>query len=265
MSQRVSLSTVREMTRRGEKITMLTAYDATFATLLDQSGVDVILVGDSLGNVIQGRSTTLPVTVADMAYHTACVARGTANKLIVVDMPALSYNTGLQAADNARALLAAGGHMVKLEGAGPVVEIVQFLTERGVAVCGHLGLTPQSVHKLGGFKVQGRQTDAADQLLADAVAIEQAGADMLILECVPTALGGLVSAQLSIPVVGIGAGPDCDGQVLVLYDALGLGSGHSARFVRNFCADGLDVRSGIEGFVNAVRDGSYPAQEHCYE
>ena len=219
----MTLSHLREMKQAGEKITMLTAYDASFASLLDEAGVDTLLIGDSLGNVIQGHDTTLPVRVDDIVYHTRAVANGAHHAFLIADMPFMSYATPEQAlASAARVMQEGGAHMVKLEGGAVQVETVRYLTERGIPVCTHLGLTPQHVHKLGGFKVQGREEHAARALREDAAALEAAGADMLVLECVPSALAAEVTESLEMPVIGIGAGEGCDGQVRVSADLLGL-------------------------------------------
>jgi len=251
------------MKRDGEKITMLTCYDATFASAMDRSGVDIILVGDSLGMVVQGESSTVGVQVEDIAYHTQCVAKGLERTFLLADMPFGSYHNGAVAMENAVGLLSAGGAMVKLEGAGPMIDIVHYVTSRGVPVCAHLGLTPQSVNQLGGFKVQARDETAAKQLILDAQAMQQAGAQMLVVECIPAALGREVSSAVDIPVIGIGAGVDCDGQVLVMHDMLGLGS-WAPKFVRNFMQEADSVQGAFEAYVLAVRDRQFPAQEHEY-
>jgi 3-methyl-2-oxobutanoate hydroxymethyltransferase len=251
------------MKRDGEKIAMLTCYDATFAQAMDRAGVDIILVGDSLGMVVQGRTSTVPVRVADIAYHTACVARGLERTFLIADMPFGSYHNPSVAMENAVELLRAGGAMVKLEGAGPMLEIVDYLTSRAVPVCAHLGLTPQSVHQLGGFKVQAREEAAARQLIEDAVAMQQAGAQLLVVECIPAALGSEVAASVDMPVIGIGAGAGCDGQVLVMHDMLGLG-GRVPKFVANFMDGAESIQQAFEDFVMAVRDGRFPAKEHEY-
>ncbi len=261
----MTLSRLREMKQAGEKITMLTAYDASFAHLLDEAGVDVLLIGDSLGNVIQGHDTTLPVRVDDIVYHTRAVANGAHHAFLIADMPFMSYATPAQALASAARLMQEGGaHMVKLEGGAVQVETVRYLTERGVPVCTHLGLTPQYVHKLGGFKVQGREEHVARALREDAAALEQAGADMLVLECVPSALAAEVTAALEMPVIGIGAGVDCDGQVLVIYDMLGITPGKRPKFSKDFLADKGDVRAAVADFVEQVRAGSFPGEEHGF-
>jgi 3-methyl-2-oxobutanoate hydroxymethyltransferase len=251
------------MKRDGEKIAMLTCYDATFAAAMDQAGVDIILVGDSLGMVVQGRESTVGVSVDDVAYHTSCVSTGLERTFLLADMPFGSFHNETTAMENAVELLSAGGAMVKLEGAGPMIDIVHYMTSRGVPVCGHLGLTPQSVHQLGGFKVQARDEESARQLVKDAQAMQQAGAQMLVVECVPAALGKEVSAGVDIPVIGIGAGVDCDGQVLVMHDMLGLGT-WAPKFVANFMPGNDSIQGAFEAFVLAVREGRFPAKEHEY-
>lgn len=261
----MTLSRLREMKQAGEKITMLTAYDASFAALLDQAGVDVLLIGDSLGMVIQGHDTTLPVSVDDVVYHTRAVANGTRHALLIADMPFMSYATPTQALASAARLMQEGGaHMVKLEGGAVQVETVQYLTERGVPVCAHLGLLPQSVHKLGGYKVQGREEHAARALREDALALERAGADLVVIECVPSALAAEISASVEMPVIGIGAGGDCDGQVLVVYDMLGLTPGKRPKFSKDFLAGKGDVRAAVADYVEQVRAGTFPGPEHGF-
>lgn len=252
------------MKRDGEKIAMLTCYDATFASVMDRAGVDVILVGDSLGMVVQGRVSTVGVSVDDVAYHTSCVSKGLERTFLLADMPFGSFHNESTAMENAVELLGAGGAMVKLEGAGPMIDIVHYMTSRGVPVCGHLGLTPQSVNQLGGFKVQARDEEGARQLLEDARAMQQAGAQMLVIECIPAALGKEVSASVDIPVIGIGAGVDCDGQVLVMHDMLGLGT-WAPKFVANFMQGSDTIQGAFEAFVLAVREGRFPAKEHEYQ
>jgi 3-methyl-2-oxobutanoate hydroxymethyltransferase len=262
-SKSLTIRHIAGMKRDGEKIAMLTCYDATFASAMDDAGVDILLVGDSLGNVVQGRQTTVAVTVDDIAYHTRAVARGTVRAFLLSDMPFGSFHSAPVAMENARILMAAGAHMVKLEGAGPYVEVVEYLSSRGVAVCGHLGLTPQSVHKLGGFHVQARGEEAAKRLQADARSLQEAGAQLLVLEAIPSELAAAVSASLDIPTIGIGAGVDCDGQVLVMHDMLGLG-GRAPRFVRNFMSGQPDIAAAFRQYVEDVRSGKFPAEEHQY-
>ena len=263
----ITVPKLRQMKVDGERIVSLTAYDASFARLMDACGVDVVLVGDSLGMVVQGHKSTLPVTVADIVYHSACVSRGLRSALLVADMPFQSCATPFRALESAVPMLAEGGaSMVKIEGAGPMLETIQFLTERDIPVCAHLGLTPQSVLKLGGYKVQGREQAAAARLLSDAAAVAEAGAELLVLECVPSALAAEVTASLQIPTIGIGAGPACDGQILVLHDMLGINSGHRRpRFVRNFLEGNESIAAAVRAYAKAVRDGSFPGPEHGYE
>ena len=249
----------------GRKLVMLTAYDAGFARTLDANGTDLLLIGDSLGMVVQGGDSTLPVTVADIAYHTRCVARATTRALVIADLPFQADATPERALDAATALLQAGAGMVKLEGAGHKLETIRFLVEREIPVCGHLGLTPQSVLRFGGFKVQGREQAAAQKLLADARAVAEAGAALLVLECVPSPLAAQITAAIAIPTIGIGAGPHCDGQVLVLHDMLGLDSGHRRpRFVKDFLAEGGSVAGAVRAYADAVRSGGFPDAEHSY-
>lgn len=255
----LTLHRLRAMHAAGEKIAMLTCYDATFARVLDEAGVDCLLVGDSLGMVLQGRASTVPVTLEEMAYHTACVARGNRSAWLVADLPFGSYQESpAQAVRSATALMQAGAHMVKLEGGGWTTEAVRQLSERGIPVCAHLGLTPQSVHALGGWRVQGRDEAAAALLRRDAQALAEAGAAMLVLELVPSALGAALARELPIPVIGIGAGPGCGGQVLVLHDMLGLSGGKPPRFVRDFMQGSAGVPEAVRRYVAAVKDGSFP-------
>lgn len=261
----VTVPQLHAMKAKGEKIVMLTAYDASFAAQCDAAGVDAVLVGDSLGMVVQGRDSTLPVSVDDMVYHTAAVARGVASALLIADMPFMSFRDADTALHSAGRLLAEGGAaMVKLEGAGYVLEVVAALAQHAVPVCAHLGLTPQSVHKLGGYRVQGKSKDAAAHLLADARAVADAGADLLVLECVPATLAKRVTAEVSIPTIGIGAGADCDGQVLVLYDMLGITPGKRPKFSKDFLAGRGSVGEAIRAYAEAVRGGSFPAAEHAF-
>jgi 3-methyl-2-oxobutanoate hydroxymethyltransferase len=261
----VTLSTLRAMREHGEKIAVLTAYDAGFARLADEAGVDVVLVGDSLGMVVQGHASTLPVKLSEMSYHTRCVSRGAARAFIVADLPFATFQQSPQQAyASAARLMAAGAHMVKLEGGAVMVETVKFLVERGIPVCAHLGLLPQSVNQLGGYKVQGRDDSAAAQLLADARAMEQAGAGLLVLESIPAELGRQVTAALALPTIGIGAGPDCSGQVLVLQDVLGIYP-QPPKFARNFMAGAGSIQAALKAYVDAVKSGSFPGPEHCFQ
>lgn len=262
----LTLHRLREMHAAGEKITMLTCYDTTFARVLDEAGVDCLLVGDSLGMVLQGHPSTVPVTLEQMAYHTQCVARSNRSAWVIGDLPFGSYQESPeQALRSAATLLQAGAHMVKLEGGGWTTDTVRFLAGRGVPVCAHLGLTPQSVHALGGWRIQGRDDNAAATLREHAALLAEAGAAMLVLELVPASLGAAITRELPIPVIGIGAGLGCSGQVLVLHDMLGLVPGQPPRFVRDFMADAVGIADGVRRYVQAVKDGSFPDPAlHCY-
>jgi len=261
----VNVSTLRKMKQEGEPIACLTAYDASFAALVDAAGTDLVLIGDSLGMVIQGHDTTVPVTVDDIVYHCRAVARGLRRAFLVADMPFMSYTETGQALDNAVRLMQEGGAMmVKLEGGDDQVEIVKHLARHDIPVCAHLGLKPQSVHKIGGFKVQGREPDKAKQMLASAERLQDAGADVVLLECVPNEVGKMISAALQVPVIGIGAGPDVDGQILVLYDILDITQGRTPKFVRNFQEECTSPLEAAKTYVQAVKDRSYPAPEHCF-
>ena len=261
----VTLDTLRRMKEAGEKIACLTAYDASFAAAVDAAGTDLVLVGDSLGMVVQGHDTTVPVTMDDMVYHTRCVTRGLRRAFLVADMPFGSYSLPEPAFANAVRLMQEGGAaMVKLEGGELQVRTVEFLASRDIPVCAHIGLTPQSIHKLGGFKVQGREQAAAEQMVKDAHALQEAGADIVLLECVPSVLGQAIAAALRVPVVGIGAGPAVDGQILVLYDILSVTPGRKPRFARDFLAGADGLIDALARYVAAVKDGSYPAPEHCF-
>ncbi|HUL41358.1 MAG TPA: 3-methyl-2-oxobutanoate hydroxymethyltransferase [Burkholderiales bacterium] len=262
---RITLNTLHKMAQDGEKIAMLTCYDASFALLLENAGVEVLLVGDSLGMVLQGHESTLPVTLAEMVYHTRCVARGSKRAFIVADMPFGSFQLSPQQTfANAAQLMAAGAHMVKLEGGQAVVDSVGFLTERGLPVCGHLGLTPQSVHQLGGYRVQGKGDREAKRVMQDAKMLEQAGAGMLVLEAVPSVLAKQITAKLAIPTIGIGAGLDCSGQVLVLHDMLDVSPGKRPKFVKNFLDGRNGVQAAIEAYVKEVKAKSFPGPEHSF-
>lgn len=261
----VTVPDLRERKRRGDKIVTITCYDASFAQRVDEAGVDVVLVGDSLGMVVQGHSSTLPVSIDDMVYHTRLVARGLRRALLVADLPFMSYRNADVALTNSARLLGEGGAaMVKLEGAGWVCEVIDALKRHEVPVCAHLGLTPQSVHAFGGYRVQGRGDAAAARLKADAKAVQEAGADLLVLECVPAALAAEITRGLSIPTIGIGAGVDCDGQVLVLYDLLGITVGKRPRFVKDFLHGRGSVAAAIAAYAEDVRSGAFPALEHSY-
>ncbi len=261
----VNATTLRGMKRDRQPIACLTAYDASFAMLVDEAGVDLVLVGDSLGMVIQGHDTTVPVTVDDIIYHTRHVARGLRHAFLVADMPFMSYTDRELALVNSVRLMQEGGAMmVKLESGGSQTEIVEHLANHDIPVCAHLGLKPQSVHKIGGFKVQGREQSAATKMLEDAKALQSAGADIVLLECVPSELGKTITEALEVPVIGIGAGPSVDGQILVLYDILNITRGRTPRFVRNFMDGAGSPLEAIASYVSAVRDRSYPASEHCF-
>lgn len=261
----MNLHTLQQMAARGEKIAALTAYDASFATCCARAGVEVLLVGDSLGMVLHGADSTLAVTLHDMQYHTRCVAKGAEGAYIVTDMPFGSYQQSPeQAFRNASRLMAAGAHMVKLEGGKVMADTVRFLVARGIPVCGHLGLTPQSVHQLGGYRVQGKDETQAATLLADARALAEAGAGMLVLEMVPAALARTITASIAIPTIGIGAGVDCSGQVLVLHDMLGIYPGKSPKFVRNFMQEASNIPQALELYVKAVKDKTFPTAEHSF-
>ena len=260
----VTLPGLIKMRDAGEKITMLTTYDASFASLMDRCGVDMLLVGDSLGNVIQGRDTTLPVRLDDMVYHTECVARGNQTAMLVSDLPFGTYPDPQTAYQSAVKLMQAGAHMIKLEGGAWLADTVQFLSQRGIPVFSHIGLTPQYVHQLGGFKVQGKGADAAERMKSEALLLQQAGASLFLLEAIPASLGKDLTQMLAMPTIGIGAGPDCSGQVLVMHDMLGVFPGKTARFVRNFMNGQPTIEAAIRAYVAAVKDQSFPAPEHCF-
>jgi 3-methyl-2-oxobutanoate hydroxymethyltransferase len=261
----VTLTTLQKMRAAGEPIAALTAYDASFAVLLDDAGVDLVLVGDSLGMVIQGHDTTVPVTVDDIIYHTRAVARGLHRPFLVADLPFMSYTSREQALSNSVRLMQEGGaRMVKLESGAEQLRIVEFLAGHDIAVCAHLGLKPQSVHKTGGFRVQGREHAAAELILQEARDLQSAGADIVLLECIPNALGAAVTEALDVPVIGIGAGPSTGGQIQVLYDILDITSGRKPRFVRNFMAGAGSPLAAIKAYVDAVKSRAYPAPEHSF-
>lgn len=262
---KITINSLHSAKQKGEKFTVLTAYDATFAHLASAAGVEVLLVGDSLGMVLQGKDSTVPVTLDEMCYHTAAVARGNQGSLIMADMPFMSYATPQQAMASAAALMQAGAHMVKLEGGAWLVETVAMLTERGIPVCAHLGLTPQYVHKFGGYKVQGRDNAAAEQMLSDAKAMQAAGADLLLLECVPSALAARVTSAVQTPVIGIGAGVATDAQVLVCYDMLGMNPGRIPKFVKNYMTGAQGVSDAIGRYVAEVKAGTFPGPEHGFD
>jgi 3-methyl-2-oxobutanoate hydroxymethyltransferase len=261
----VTLSTLKQMKADKDKITVLTSYDASFANVMNEAGIEVILVGDSLGMVIQGQDSTLPVTIEDMCYHTAAVKRGNTNAFIVSDMPFMSYSKPEQALDNAAKLMQAGANMIKLEGGSWLADTIKLLSQRGIPVCAHLGLTPQSVHKFGGYKVQGKSQEAADLILQESLDLVEAGADILLYECIPTELGKLLTESVPIPTIGIGAGPHTDGQVLVLQDMIGLNLGHTPKFVKNFLIDGRNITEAFEAYIKEVKNMTFPGSEHGFK
>ncbi|MBE7216102.1 3-methyl-2-oxobutanoate hydroxymethyltransferase [Shewanella benthica] len=261
---KITSSTLLKFKQEGKKFTSLTAYDASFASAFDSEGVDVLLVGDSMGMVLQGHDDTLPVSVEDIAYHTRCVRRGVKRALLIADMPFMSYATPEQAMTNAAILMQAGANMVKVEGGHWLLETVKKLTERGIPVCAHLGLTPQSVHVFGGFKIQGRDADNAQRILDEAKAIEAAGAQLLVVECIPAPLAKAISEALTIPVIGIGAGADTDGQILVMHDVLGISSGYIPRFSKNYLKQTGEIREAIRAYIDEVEKGIFPGSEHTF-
>ncbi|MGH8780578.1 3-methyl-2-oxobutanoate hydroxymethyltransferase [Paraburkholderia sp.] len=260
----ITVPKLQAMRDAGEKIAMLTCYDASFSALLDRAGVDVLLIGDSLGNVLQGHTTTLPVSLDDIAYHTACVARAKPSALVVSDLPFGTYGTPADAFASATHVMRAGAQMIKLEGGEWLADTVRFLVERAVPVCAHVGLTPQSVHAFGGFKVQGKTEAGASQLLRDSRALQDAGAQLIVMEAIPTLLAADVTKQLRIPTIGIGAGIDCSGQVLVLHDMLGIFPGKRPRFVKDFMQGQPGIFDAVSAYVRAVKDGSFPGAEHTF-
>lgn len=262
----VNLIDLKSRRASGDRIVMLTCYDASFTRMLDDCGVDVLLIGDSLGMVLQGHSSTLPVTMDQMVYHTECVARAKPKAWILADMPFGSYQESpAQAYANAARLIAAGAQMVKIEGGSWLAPTVEFLTQRGISVCAHLGLTPQSVHQLGGYRVQGRDQSAADQLIADAKQLEASGADMVLVELIPTPVGSRLTESLKVPTIGIGAGPHMTGQVLVLHDILDVTPGKKARFAKNYMRGTGSIREAVSRYVQEVKSGAYPGSEHGFE
>ncbi|MCF5901123.1 3-methyl-2-oxobutanoate hydroxymethyltransferase [Aeromonas veronii] len=261
---KITTASLLKMKQEGQKFSAITAYDATFAKLFDDEGAHVLLIGDSLGMVLQGGQDTLAVNMDEMVYHTRCVARGASKALVVADMPFMSYATPEQTYQNAARLMAAGARMVKMEGGDWLCDSIRHLTRNGVPVCGHLGLTPQSVHVFGGFKVQGRDEFQAQEIYRQALELQAAGIQLLVLECVPTALAERITKALRIPVIGIGAGPATDGQILVMHDAFGVTSGYVPKFTKNFLAETGDVRAAIRLYVQQVSEGSFPGPEHCF-
>ena len=262
---KISLSTLKKLKSEGKKFAVLTAYDATFAQLLSQAGIEILLVGDSLGMVVQGCESTVPVTLEQMVYHIQAVSRGNRGALIMADLPYMTYATTESALENSARLMQAGAQMVKLEGGAWLSETIKKLSLCGVPVCAHIGLTPQSVDKFVGYKIQGRGHEAAEKMLDAALKLEQAGADMLLMECVPSALASRISEQLQIPTIGIGAGPGTDAQVLVLHDMLGIATDYAPKFVKNFLSGSASIQAAIATYVEAVKSGSFPGPEHCYD
>ncbi|MEO0615163.1 MAG: 3-methyl-2-oxobutanoate hydroxymethyltransferase [Pseudomonadota bacterium] len=261
----INVASLAKMKAEGVPIACITAYDASYAAVVDRAGIDVVLVGDSLGMVIQGHDTTVPVTVDDIVYHSKAVARGLTHAFLMADMPFMSYTSPGQALDNAVRLMQEGGAMmIKLEGGEGQIEIVEHLARHDIPVCAHIGLKPQSVHKIGGFKVQGRDPEQAQRMVEAAKRLEAVGADIVLLECVPNELGAAITDAVHVPVIGIGAGPDVDGQILVLYDVLGITLGRVPRFVRNYARDTNSPLEAVQHFVASVKDKSYPASEHCF-
>ena len=261
---KITTAKLQKMKQNGEKISTITAYDASFAKLFDQAGIHGILIGDSLGMVLQGENDTLPVSIDHMAYHTKCVAAGVENTLIIADMPFMAYATKEQAFTNAAKLMQAGASMVKMEGGSWLVDTISALVERGIPVCGHLGLTPQSVNVFGGFKVQGREQEKALEMIAQAKQLEAAGVQLLVLECIPAELGKAISEAVSIPTIGIGAGKDTDGQILVMHDALGISCSYMPKFSRNFLVDTGDIKKAVELYIEEVSKGNFPGPEHTF-
>ncbi|WP_448553624.1 3-methyl-2-oxobutanoate hydroxymethyltransferase [Thalassotalea montiporae] len=261
---KITTSKLLKMKQNGEKISTITAYDASFAKLFDQAGIHAILIGDSLGMVLQGNDDTLPVTVEDMAYHTRCVKAGVENTLIISDLSFMSYATKEQAFENATKLMQAGASIVKMEGGSWLVDTIKGLVERGIPVCGHLGLTPQSVNVFGGFKVQGREQAQAQAMIKEAKALEAAGIQLLVLECIPESLGKAISEAVSIPTIGIGAGRHTDGQILVMHDALGISCSYMPKFSRNFLKDTGDIKQAIELYIDEVANGNFPGEDHIF-
>lgn len=261
----VTLTTLGKIKQRGEKFACLTAYDACFASILSSAGVELLLIGDSLGMVLQGHDSTLPVTMEDMIYHTQCVKRGNQGALLMADLPFMSYASETQTLENAAALMRAGAHIVKLEGGAWIANTSKLLAERGIPVCAHMGLTPQSVNRIGGFHVQGRDPKQAQAIIEEAHLLQDAGVSILLLECVPRELGKKITESLDIPVIGIGAGPDTTAQIMVLHDVLGI-SPISPKFVKNFLLDSTNgIPGAIEDYVKAVKEQAFPAPEHCFE
>jgi 3-methyl-2-oxobutanoate hydroxymethyltransferase len=262
--KKITISDLLSWKQDGKKFASITAYDASFAQLFEQQEMPVILVGDSLGMVLQGKPDTLPVTTDDIAYHTRCVRAGSPNSLLMADMPFMSYATPEQACENAAKLMQAGANMVKIEGGEWVAETITKLTERAVPVCAHLGLTPQSVNIIGGYKIQGRDQDQAEQMVRDALTLQNAGAQIILLECVPASLAERITKALQVPVIGIGAGNVTDGQILVMHDMLGISANYMPRFSKNFLTETGDIRSAVSQYINDVEQGIFPSSEHTF-
>ncbi|MFD2167670.1 3-methyl-2-oxobutanoate hydroxymethyltransferase [Thalassotalea euphylliae] len=262
---KITTAKLRKMKENGEKIATITAYDASFAKLFDQAGIHAILIGDSLGMVLQGQDDTLPVSIDDMAYHTRCVKAGVENTLIISDMPFMTYATTEQTYENATKLMQAGASMVKMEGGRWLADTIKGLVERGIPVCGHLGLTPQSVNVFGGFKVQGREADQANDMIAQAKELEAAGIQLLVLECVPESLGKAITEAVNVPTIGIGAGRETDGQILVMHDALGISCSYMPKFSRNFLKDTGDIKKAVELYIDEVANGNFPGEDHIFQ
>jgi 3-methyl-2-oxobutanoate hydroxymethyltransferase len=259
---KVTVSTLAKMKKQQKKITALTAYDASFAKLFHDNGVDIVLVGDSLGMVLQGGEDTLSVSNDDIAYHTRCVRAGSKELFVIADMPFMTYSNPAQACENAAQLMRSGANMVKLEGGEWLLDSIRMLTQQGIPVCGHLGLTPQSVNVFGGFKIQGRQNEQAERMIADAKALEDAGAQLLVVECIPSELAKRISQALSIPVIGIGAGKDTDGQILVMHDLVGISAGYIPKFSKNFLAETGNMPDAVKKYCLDVQSGAFPTSEH---
>lgn len=262
---KITTATLLKMKQQGEKISTITAYDASFAKLFDQAGIHAILIGDSLGMVLQGQDDTLPVSIEDMAYHTSSVRRGVENTLVIADMPFMSYATKEQTFTNAAKLMQAGANMVKIEGGSWLADSIKGLVERGIPVCGHLGLTPQSVNVFGGFKVQGRDEEKALDMIEQAKLLEQAGVQLIVLECVPESLGKAITEAVTVPTIGIGAGKHTDGQILVMHDALGISCSYMPKFSRNFLVDTGDIKKAVELYIDEVSNGNFPGPEHIFK
>jgi 3-methyl-2-oxobutanoate hydroxymethyltransferase len=255
---------LKKLKESNEKFSCITAYDATFAKLASNAGIDVLLVGDSLGMVLQGQDSTLPVSLEDMAYHTQCVSRGNESALLMADMPFNTLNSIEEALTYGGQLMQAGAHIIKVEGGEWLTEYITAFSERGIPVCAHLGLTPQSVNKLGGYRVQGKEAEKANAMIASACALEEAGADMILLECVPTSLAEIITKKVSVPVIGIGAGNVTDGQVLVMHDLLGVSSGHKPKFVKNFMEGADSIKHAFERYDQAVKSGEFPSADYSF-